>query len=404
MQQNAILSSLGWQAMQRGIERTLPLMSAAYKRVARDAQLLATKAPGIPEWALGMFPRFAAVEIARRLPAEAYEPSAKYAEIVPVRRRRAKIRVVRRKQTEADEGPRLPPDPPTSAYVRTASESRQHPMRQRTEHRAEIPSGAVTDALASVMGNRSPLITWEPTGWANQSERNPARRAPRALQAAGRRRLPQADARGDEPVYGLRIERMETTYRTTYSISDKISFFLDAYLEKVTFREVWTKTKGTPFASAQNWPLWGLYGLSRDLFEPDFMAVTQPDSEAVAEIRNHLEHKYLRVVRDDVATGGVRVNADPLVYVVKQHAFEKRTLRLLNLARAALIFLVLAIHAEERGKENAGISGPKTTLPRCSLPESSLTCINIRPVFPDSAGAAGSARFDIAGVMLQVIV
>ncbi len=173
---------------------------------------------------------------------------------------------------------------------------------------------------------------------------------------------------GDEPVYGLRIERMKTTYRTAYSIFDKISLFLDAYfslnIKRVTFREVWKKARETPFASAQNWPLRGLYWLSRDLFEPEFMAVTDPDSQAVAEIRNHLEHKYLRVVRDGVTDGGASATADPLVYIVKQGAFEKRTLRLLNLARAALIYLVLAIHAEEHRKKKAGISGAKTTLPR----------------------------------------
>jgi hypothetical protein len=111
MQQTSMLRSPGWLAMQRAIEQTKPLMSsAAYKRIALDTQFLATKASGMPEW-LRMFPRLPAVEIPPHRAAKAYEPSDKYPKVVPLRRRLAKIRVIRRHDTQADDGPQFPPDP-----------------------------------------------------------------------------------------------------------------------------------------------------------------------------------------------------------------------------------------------------------------------------------------------------
>jgi tetratricopeptide (TPR) repeat protein len=173
---------------------------------------------------------------------------------------------------------------------------------------------------------------------------------------------------GDEPVYGLRMERLKSTYRLAYSIFDKIAFFLDAYfalgIKKVSFRRVWDKTKATAFASKENWPLRGLYWLSRDLFEEDFMGVTEPEAQAITEIRNHLEHKYLRVVRDYPSAGAATFATDPLAYVVTQSDFERHAAHLLELARAALIYLVLAVHSEERRKKMDGVTGPKTKLPR----------------------------------------
>ncbi|WP_414143045.1 LA2681 family HEPN domain-containing protein [Burkholderia gladioli] len=40
----------------------------------------------------------------------------------------------------------------------------------------------------------------------------------------------------------------------------------------------------------------GLFSLSRDLSAPDLQVVAQPDAKELADIRNHLEHKHLKLV------------------------------------------------------------------------------------------------------------
>src|SRR5690606_18980409 len=100
-----------------------------------------------------------------------------------------------------------------------------------------------------------------------------------------------------------------------YSILDKAAFFLNAYFElghkpkNVSFRSVWYESKGTAprsllrrFVDCPNWPLRGLFWLSKDVFEEEFRAVTEPDAEALNEIRNHLEHKYLQLHEDWAAS------------------------------------------------------------------------------------------------------
>ena len=172
----------------------------------------------------------------------------------------------------------------------------------------------------------------------------------------------------DYPAYSLAAEKMRASFRLAYSLFDKISFFLNHHLQlghkpkNVSFRSVWYEPKGSPplpllakFASYQNWPLRGLFWLSKDLFEDDFKSVTEPDAELLNEMRNHLEHKYLQLHQEIVTPG-----SPSLGYSIYKGDFAARTLRLLKLSRAAMIYLSLGVWREER-KRNRD-TGRKTTL------------------------------------------
>jgi len=171
----------------------------------------------------------------------------------------------------------------------------------------------------------------------------------------------------DYPSYSLSIEMVKSSFRTLYSIFDKIAFFLNNYLkleippDKVAFRTFWyenhSKKNGIrkKFIKYENWPLRGLFWLSKDLYENKggFRESLEPDAQKLNEIRNHLEHRYLKL-HDDLwslispefkrATGGI---SDTLAYSVMREDFELKTLKLLKLVRATLIYLSLGIHREE---------------------------------------------------------
>ena len=170
----------------------------------------------------------------------------------------------------------------------------------------------------------------------------------------------------DYPSYSLAVEKVKATYRIAYSLFDKIAFFLNTYLDlgidttKVYFRSVWYE-KGDPrkrvlrpeFERSENWPLRGLYWLAKDLYDDDFRDVTEPDAQALFEIRNHLEHSYLKIHEmlvppptDPESPGAWWI--DQLAYSIQRQDFEAKTVRLLKLARAALTYLSLAMHREER--------------------------------------------------------
>ncbi|MEW8692660.1 MAG: LA2681 family HEPN domain-containing protein [Candidatus Thiodiazotropha endolucinida] len=176
----------------------------------------------------------------------------------------------------------------------------------------------------------------------------------------------------DYPAYSLAVERIKTAYRTVYSLFDKLAFFINAYWRldmkerSISFRSVWyTKLiKGRPgslkdcFCGYENWPLRGLFWLSKDLLENDVkLADTmEPDAEALSTIRNHLEHKYLKVhdwpwIAESYSDSIYDSLRDSLAYSVARGDLEAKALRLLKLVRAGLIYLSLAVYREEQLRE-----------------------------------------------------
>ncbi len=176
----------------------------------------------------------------------------------------------------------------------------------------------------------------------------------------------------DYPAYSLAVERVKAAYRMAYSLFDKLAFFINAYWRlgmkerSISFRSVWyTKLiKGRPgplrhcFGGYENWPLRGLFWLSKDLLESnsELTDTMEPDAEALSTIRNHLEHKYLKVHdwpwTSESYSDSIHDNLrDSLAYSVTRGDLEAKALRLLKLARAGLIYLSLAVHREELLRE-----------------------------------------------------
>jgi len=179
----------------------------------------------------------------------------------------------------------------------------------------------------------------------------------------------------DYATYGLAAEKLKMAFRVFYSLLDKIGFFVNAYFllgipeGAVSFRALWyekgKKTLRPEFRDRPNWPLRGLYWLSRDLVndDADAHAALEPDARALAEIRNHLEHRYLKLHSEipPKTRADPGMLADDLAYSLWRGDLERRTTRLAKLARAAIIYLTLAIKAEER--ERAAKRPPGRVMP-----------------------------------------
>jgi len=169
----------------------------------------------------------------------------------------------------------------------------------------------------------------------------------------------------DYPIYSLSIEKVKACFTIIYSIFDKIAFLLNHYFKlhipdrKVSFRTFWyvdqkkTKPLRSEFTSNFNWPLRGLFWLSKDIFEQKegFRESIEPDAEEINTIRNHIAHKYLKVHDElcwrDPPDEIKKFLTDKLAYSVIRSDLEDKTLRLLKLVRASLVYLSLGIHVEE---------------------------------------------------------
>lgn len=166
----------------------------------------------------------------------------------------------------------------------------------------------------------------------------------------------------DYPMHSLATERVRTAYRITYSLLDKIAFLVNYYwkLEKITdrisFKNVWMVEGKTRildrFKDCQNWPLRGLFWLSKELFDDQLKRTTGPDARELHDIRNALEHKFLQVhegwaqpfMLSSPSSEGLGVSID-------SDLLEAKALRVMKIARSAMIQLALAIGVEERARK-----------------------------------------------------
>ncbi|WP_268897557.1 LA2681 family HEPN domain-containing protein [Bacillus sp. SB49] len=97
-----------------------------------------------------------------------------------------------------------------------------------------------------------------------------------------------------------------------------------------------------------NLPLRGLYWIAKDFF-PVFNSIIEPKSKVIRDIRNHLEHKYVKTVIYKISPD--KVSGDKLAYYLTTEELLKHTLTLLKLSRDAIIYLIMEIHVEENFRE-----------------------------------------------------
>lgn len=185
----------------------------------------------------------------------------------------------------------------------------------------------------------------------------------------------------DYPAYGLAVEKVKIAFRVAYSILDKVAYFLNDYLalkipeRRVSFRGLWYKRqeRGRGLRSdihrPYNTPLKGLFWLAKDLYEKEhgFTEAIEPDAREIAEIRNHLEHKYLKLhifgtPRPQSASEAHLLGFDSLAFSLDRREFARRTLRLLRMVRAVLMHLSQTVHVEEH-QRRADTGGQKQTAP-----------------------------------------
>jgi hypothetical protein len=175
------------------------------------------------------------------------------------------------------------------------------------------------------------------------------------------------------PTLSLAIERVKAAYRISYSLFDKIGFFLNDYMglgipeRKVSFRGLWRSGVKAPirkeFDQRGNWGFCALYWLSKDFFEEENDEVAEPEARGLSNISNCLEHKYLRITVDEPAANP----PDDLALMVSRQQFEAKAMHLLALARSALIYLSIGVRFEERRRGPSRTGVPIEELP--STPE-----------------------------------
>ena len=170
----------------------------------------------------------------------------------------------------------------------------------------------------------------------------------------------------DSSVHSMRVEHLKTGFRIAYSLFDKVGYFLNYYLDlgikehDVSFRKVWSdrnKQLREVFTSKPNLMFRALYWVSKDLFyeSDNFKSALEPDASDLVKMRNHVEHKGFRVYEDDLLNELTpELLEDKLSYSISIEELQAKALKVLKLAREAIIYLSLGVTWEEREKVHDG--------------------------------------------------
>jgi len=151
-------------------------------------------------------------------------------------------------------------------------------------------------------------------------------------------------------------------FLAAHAIFDKIAYLVNDYwglrlnVKSINFNSIWyeggrqDRGLASSFKSSQNWPLRGLYWLGKDFYNKSSHApLVEPDAKIIHEIRNHIAHKYLRV-HDHTFYGAAEERerlGHEISYPVSDKELFNHSIKLLKLARSALIYLSAAISHEE---------------------------------------------------------
>lgn len=165
----------------------------------------------------------------------------------------------------------------------------------------------------------------------------------------------------DYSIHSFSVEQIKTSLRISYSTLDKVAFFLNDYFElnmpanKVNFQGIWSDSENTlreQFVDLDNLPLRGLYWLGHDIYDKENRDSLEPDAHLLSDIRNHIEHKYIKV-RHSFGTEESESFKDPLALPISLDLLEAKATKMLRFSRAALIYLILGIQHEEEKKRKS---------------------------------------------------
>lgn len=173
----------------------------------------------------------------------------------------------------------------------------------------------------------------------------------------------------DYPQYGIRIEQIKSSFKILYGLFDKIAYFLNSYFDlgiherDVSFNHIWLTGFGkgknrydykNVLNHEENFALASLYWISRDFYDK-FEDSPNPRLKCISDVRNALEHKYVKVTNGWFPER-TKAKVDDLALYVTEGELSALTLELLHIVREAIICLSLCVHVEEQKKseQNSG--------------------------------------------------
>ncbi|MDR2353456.1 MAG: hypothetical protein LBF22_09935, partial [Deltaproteobacteria bacterium] len=159
------------------------------------------------------------------------------------------------------------------------------------------------------------------------------------------------------------IQEIKFSFKSIYSLFDKMAVLLNNYFDfqidnnEISFRNFWTNKptkKGNQIKNVlkktNNIFLRALYWLSKDLYEEKFQEAIEPEAKDMYKIRNFLEHNYLKIVHSNTDKSVNSIPNNNFGMILDFNSLHSKTLKLIKLAREAIIYLYFSLKDEENKK------------------------------------------------------
>ena len=152
--------------------------------------------------------------------------------------------------------------------------------------------------------------------------------------------------------YSIRIEQLKSAFKNLYSMLDQISFFINDFWN-LGIEE--RKADAYHVCKSPNYPknnvvLMSLYWVLCEFYEK-YGESEQASEKNLSLLRNAIEHKFIKV-HEYEWNGKLQIESDSF-YHISEKNLKKYTMRLLEIAREALMYLVYAIGVEESNKKKS---------------------------------------------------
>lgn len=169
----------------------------------------------------------------------------------------------------------------------------------------------------------------------------------------------------DYTQYSIRLEKVKTALKTLFGLFDKIAFFLNSYFDleineyDISFRSVWQKEAGhgkkkyhykNTLNPKKNYALSSLCWISKDFYET-FEDSPNPELKRIKEIRNALEHKYVKIY-DTFTEPDIEKMGDGLALYISENELFEVTMQLIKILRESIISLSLCVNIAEKQKKD----------------------------------------------------
>ena len=152
--------------------------------------------------------------------------------------------------------------------------------------------------------------------------------------------------------YSIRLEQLKSAFRLLFSIFDKVAFFVNDFWNmgfaerQADARRIFLSDKLPKTNIALNALYW-----SYSEFVKDFWTSEDASERNLYTLRNALEHKFVKIHE---YSGDYKLEiADDNFYHIGEQALLEQCVRLVELARECIMYLVYAIDIEESKKEKS---------------------------------------------------